>query len=313
MLTRTSGPTDPFSSSCPFARAKPLMALASAISLWPMVPAHAAAAQDVEACLEAHERAYVARDAGDMLTTTAELRLCAASDCPPLVQRDCVEWLADVERSIPTVLVKITVEGSDKKPERFWIDDIEMDVPDEPLKLNPGNHVFRATARVGSEMLTRELSVLVQPSVRRQQITLDISEDPPPAVEGQNAGPAGDGGRRLRLVGFSLLGMGIATGVTTLGLGVSAIVDHGEFEERCAPFCDAAQSRSIQARFLAADVLGAFSGALLVTSAVLLGLGYRAKRAADGETASGRRKRSRSNLSVTPVASPLHVGVQVRW
>jgi len=277
----------------------------AALSLWP-APAWADT-PEVDACLTAHEQAHVHRDEGDMLATRDALRQCSNEACPSLVQRDCIEWLADVERSIPTVVVEVTLDGKPGDPLQFSIDGVEGPVPTGPIELNPGTHVFRATAEIDGETLTREQAILVQPSVRRQEVRLDISATPPPSTSDVAAGPVGDGGRRLRLAGFSLLGVGAAAGAATLGLGVSAIVDHGKMEEECAPFCDADRARSAGARFLAADVLGAVSGALLVTSVVLLVVGYKQKRDAEG---SDRRNASRRRA---PTLSAAPLGVRVRW
>lgn len=316
MFNRIQGPTSP---SVDHPRPTPLRAVAplrrlyataAALTMWP-APVWAAQ-PEVEVCLTAHEEAHVHRDEGDMLATRAALRQCSASTCPALVQRDCIEWLAEVERSIPTVVVEVTLDGAAGEPSEFWLDGVAMPVPTEAIELNPGTHVFRATAIIDGKTWTREQSVLVQPSIRRQQVQLDIAPDAPPTANDAVAAPTGDGGRRLRVAGFSLLGTGVAAGVSTLGLGVSAIVDHGKMEDECAPFCDADEARGVQSRFVAADVLGAVSGALLVTSVVLLAIGYKQKRQA---TASRRTQGEKSTASrtIAPTLSPAHAGIQIRW
>ena len=63
----------------------------------------AALADDKAACLSASQQAQNLRDAHKLVEARAQLRVCARKECPAVVQRDCLTWLGEVERSLPTV------------------------------------------------------------------------------------------------------------------------------------------------------------------------------------------------------------------
>ena len=89
-------------------------ALASAALLLLAAPAQAG---DAAACAEAAERAQPLRRAGSLRAARAQLLVCARKECPRVVRKDCEGWLADVDRSIPTVAFR--VEGDHGEPTPF--------------------------------------------------------------------------------------------------------------------------------------------------------------------------------------------------
>jgi hypothetical protein len=56
-------------------------------------------------CLKHHEEAQLARREGRLLTTRAELLLCSLAACPGAIRADCVDWIEQVSRSLPSVVV----------------------------------------------------------------------------------------------------------------------------------------------------------------------------------------------------------------
>lgn len=261
---------------------------------------------EVDSCLRAHERAQLTRDQGDLLATREALRECAEESCPHLVRRDCVTLLAEVNRTLPSVVVDVTIAGESKPPEQLWIDGQEVPFPTEAIELNPGLHTFRAVHEIDGERVEEEIELVLQPSVRRQLARLSLAPPidettlPPAGGPGRpEAPPPADEGRKLRIAGYSLLGLGAAAGAATIAMGVTGFLARNDLDGECAPFCDHDRVVDIRNRFIVADVLGAVTGALLVSSAVLITIGI--KR-------NGLRDRK-----VSAFVGPASAGLRVRW
>jgi len=53
--------------------------------------------KSLEACITPSERGQELRDEGKLLSARQAFMMCARAGCPPVVQRDCADWLTDVE------------------------------------------------------------------------------------------------------------------------------------------------------------------------------------------------------------------------
>jgi hypothetical protein len=259
---------------------------AAALGLGPQT-ATAGPADTTEACLADHEASQRARDEGQLLRARETLQRCAVDTCPQLVRRDCLNWLADVDSALPSIAVSVIVAGKRKDPDAFWIDDEAIEIADlgTAIELDPGVHRFRARARIGDEDVEREVELVIQPSVRRQAVRIELEvervEDPA-GVGAGTAGPPGAADTRirvepktLRVAGWATLGAGVGLGAVALGTGISGLRARSSALGECAPFCSSQRAGSIRARILVADIAGPLAGALLVTSVVLLALGFR--------------------------------------
>jgi len=252
----------------------------------------------------------MSRDNGDLLATREALRTCSDTPCPDLVRRDCLTWLAEVERTIPTVFVTVMIGGEERLPAEFLIDGKIAQVPKEPLAMNPGVHTFAATDEIDGETVNEVLEVAVQPGLRRQGIVLHLDLPTPEPAPGSTTpgvdAPVPDTGRKLRLAGFVTLGLAAGGGIGTLVLGLLGMRAHDEADQQCAPFCDDARVSSVQKQLIAADVLGAVSGALAISAAALITIGY--KRRGDAP-----RKRKGKSPKLGVLVAPGGVGVTGRW
>src|SRR5580658_608195 len=67
--------------------------------------ATAAHAADHAACMDAVSQGQTLLDQHKLVEARDRFRVCAGAACPSVVQADCANWLASVEKSIPTVVV----------------------------------------------------------------------------------------------------------------------------------------------------------------------------------------------------------------
>lgn len=259
----------------------------------------------VEQCLEAHEDAQIKREMADLVGARDALRMCAAAACPALIQRDCVSLLAEIQRSVPSVVVDVVLAGNHIQPDAFWLDGVRQPIPEEPIELNPGLHQFRVRHAVDGTTVDETAEVVVQPAMRRQVIQLELRDPNAPISASEGAR---DTGRPLRLAGFGLLGLGLATGAATAGLGIAALRQRADANQSCAPFCSAATVDPIRAEFLGADILGAVTGAVILSSVVLLAVGY-ARRGGQASQKTPSMARTRMQARIEPTVG----GFRIRW
>jgi hypothetical protein len=110
-----------------------------------MAMSGAARAQTKE-CVNASDQGQQLRDQGKYRQARDQFAICARDACPPLIRRDCGQWLSDLNQMWPTVVVrakddrendlidvKVTVDGAP----------LVAALNGEPLRVDPGQHVFR--------------------------------------------------------------------------------------------------------------------------------------------------------------------------
>lgn len=107
--------------------------------------ATSSARADAQVCPEAALEGQSLRDAHRLVEARDHFRTCAREDCPRVVQRDCVAWLADLERNLPTiVLAAKDASGRDVIAVRVSMDgrEVATKLDGQSLALDPGEHAF---------------------------------------------------------------------------------------------------------------------------------------------------------------------------
>lgn len=240
-------------------------------------------AQDKEACLDAASKAQKLRSSHWLVEAREQLRICASSTCPTAVQSDCTGWLAEVERSLPTVVVGAKSPGG---ADRF---DVQVTVDGTPLPskfagqavpMNPGAHAFHFQAADGSVV---DQQVLVREGEKNQEVSVVIGSAPPPAQPAPapsapstttstttapaDQGPAG-GSSPWKTVGWVAGGVGVA------GLGVGAVFGIVAMNDKSSAHCNGdvcapGSTGGIRSAALVSDV-GWIAGGLLLASGAAL-------------------------------------------
>lgn len=116
--------------------------IAAGLSL--VCPTPAQAQEDgVKACAEAYEQAQVARNSGKLRESEEQLRICVRDVCPDFVKVDCGQWLSDVRREMPSVILVVT----DGKGNELTDVQVTMDgallasaTDGKAFEVNPGPH-----------------------------------------------------------------------------------------------------------------------------------------------------------------------------
>src|SRR5687768_12517875 len=103
-------------------------------------------AKESEACATASEEAQLDRIKGRWTAARAKLAVCGAATCPAVIRDDCTKWLAELDKSMPTVVVSAREQdGGDVVDARLRIDGVAVSekLDGTPIAIDPGAHVFR--------------------------------------------------------------------------------------------------------------------------------------------------------------------------
>jgi len=225
-------------------------------------------ADDKAACLDAASKGQRFKGTHKLVEAREQLRICAAAGCPAVVQTDCANWLAEVEKALPSVVASAKNWGGAD------LVDVKVSVDGEPLVLkldgqavpmNAGPHTFHFDGADGS--IDRQ--IVVTEGEKNQRITVVLGA-PTPAAPAAAEPDAGGSSSPWMSVGWVLGGAGV------VGLGIGAVFGIVTLGDRSSAHCDAnnlcdpGTTGGIRSAALVSDVGWIAGGVLLGTGAALV-------------------------------------------
>ncbi len=233
-----------------------------------------AIADDTAACLSAATKGQRFKDAHKLVEAREQLRVCAAAQCPAVVQTDCAGWLNEVEKALPGVVVTAkNGSGAD-------LVDVKVSVDGAPLltkldgtstAMNAGPHQFHFEAADGTVL---DQQVIVREGEKNQTVAVVLGAPPPalpvvpPGVETPPA-PA-SGSSTWKTAGWIIGGVGIAgLGVGTI-FGIIATGDKSSAHCDSNNVCDPGTVSGIKSAALISDIGWISGGVLLAGGAALV-------------------------------------------
>lgn len=193
-----------------------------------------ARAQDIDACIDASERALAFRRAEKLVDARAALSTCSASSCPEAVSTSCRQRLNELNHTIPSIVflvrdpsghdlvaVKLSVDG---KPYREQLDGSAME-------LDPGEHEFRFEA-AGQEPIDQRFFLNEGERGRREHIVIGAAKARSPSEVGSVTEGA-RGAPPLRSTALALGGVGVAGLIAGGVLGVLSMSAHQAYLQHC--------------------------------------------------------------------------------
>jgi hypothetical protein len=142
----------------------------------------AARGDDKKGCLDAYREAQRARRDEALLRAREQLLVCARPECPLIVQNDCIPWLADVQKAVPSVVLSArAADGRDLVDVRVTMDGrpLAVTLDGKSLDVDPGVHEFRFEA---PGFPPAELRVLVQKAEKDRLVRVTMAAAPSGAV-----------------------------------------------------------------------------------------------------------------------------------
>ncbi|XYI03713.1 hypothetical protein ACMHYB_29695 [Sorangium sp. So ce1128] len=159
------------------ARARPALALSLAAAL-SLAGAGARAQPSKRACAAAYERAQGLRRDGKLIAAREALIACSQPTCPAAAVADCGPWLAEVEKSLPSVVIAARDAGGRERLDvRVLVDGrlLAAALDGKALPVDPGPHTFRYEPAGGPAVEER---VLIREGEKNRAITVMLGEPP---------------------------------------------------------------------------------------------------------------------------------------
>lgn len=216
----------------------------------------AASEPTTDECLTSSERGQRERDDGHYVQARRSFATCSNGVCPSVVQRDCTQWLLDIDTNVPTmVFVVRDATGSDLGDVVVRMDGsvLATHLDGKPVAVDPGEHAF--TFESGTRRIERRAIVNVGEKNRLMQVAI-VDDEP---KKGRT--PTG---------GWVLGAVGVISFATATLFWVGARNDLASIESSpCASTrtCSSDDVQSVKRRLVAGDVFAGI-GVVAVGAAV---------------------------------------------
>lgn len=220
-----------------------------------------ARAGDRDACVEAANEGQSLRGDGRLVAAKQRFVACGQASCPGLIARSCVGWLDDLERQLPSIVVRVVDESeSDVTDAEVTVDGARVVgnvgvTTGRAIEIDPGRHVVRASAPKRSVV---EQTLIAAEGEKRRLVRIRLAADAvaaPPSVRSSREPPTSE--PRIPTLAWPIGGIALAALTTGGILGGLTISRANELADDCGPTCPASDRQALEGRFLVADILGA--------------------------------------------------------
>jgi hypothetical protein len=257
-------------------------------------PASADDKDDKMACIDAASKGQTLRDQHKLVDAREALRVCARKECPGAVWHACASWLADVETSLPTVVITAKDEsGGDLFDVTVTLDGVPFTkkLDGSSVPVDPGPHTFHFQASAGPGV---DRQVMIKQGGKDQSVAVVIPRSSGPATTtgsspaqpaqsgassggatqpaaspGMGAPPGGGQGISWKTVGWVSGGVGVAGLVLGSVFGSMAMSVKGS---SCngSNVCRDGSIDDIRSKAVVSDVGFVAGGVLLAAGAALV-------------------------------------------
>ncbi len=120
-----------------------LLTLASATFVLSVATPEARADQKAE-CSAAYEKSQELRTASKLRSAREQLLICAQSECPDFIKRDCSKWLGEVDATLPTLVFSAKASGKDITDVKVLVDGavVAESLDGRAVPWDPGSQTF---------------------------------------------------------------------------------------------------------------------------------------------------------------------------
>jgi hypothetical protein len=210
------------------------------------------------ACVTEYENAQVLRQHGRLLEAREALGACSREMCPALVRADCGNWLEDIGKEIPSVVVQATCDGAEIADVQVFIDGklVTGHLDGKAIQADPGLHRFRFETPGYPAALS---TVVVREGEHYRPLSVSFLSRREPL-------------RTTRPVPVPVWILGGAAVVGAASFATFAVLGNqkkNSLMASCAPFCSADDVGSVQHEYLVADVSLAIGVAALAAGTFL--------------------------------------------
>jgi hypothetical protein len=185
------------------------------------------APDEAHACVAAYETAQVMQQ-NDHLTEAREaLRFCARPVCPAIASVDCMRWLGDVERAMPSIVLEARVRDREVTQVVVALDgrEILQQLDGRAIEVDPGPHHLSFT--LPGERPT-ETTFVARAGEKNHLVSVQLETPPETPPETTPAGPS-----NRRRDGWIVGGVGLVSLIAGGAFGVRAITANNASNDVC--------------------------------------------------------------------------------
>lgn len=202
---------------------------ASAVALICSTLAGPIHAGDKEDCAAAYDQTQTAREKGKLVEARQKARACSASVCAAFIVKDCVQWLSEIEASLPTVVFAAhDASGADTLEVRVSVDGRVMaeTLDGKAVALDPGPHKLRFETPGAGPI---EQDVLIRQGEKDRPIAVSFQKPRALPV----AAPSPMRSRGVPAWAWVTGGLGVAFAGAAIGLGVDGLKAVANLKKGC--------------------------------------------------------------------------------
>jgi hypothetical protein len=227
--------------------------LSSAITGAALLVCSVAQADEREVCAEAADQAQQLRDEGKYRQARDQMYTCARDVCPTPIKRDCIQWLADLEKLAPTVVFAAKQGGRDLIDVKVFMDGVLVAerLDGKPVPVDLGEHTFKFE-HAGE---VHEERAVIAAGQKLRNITADFAPEASGAgTDGGPSMPPPEEERRGSAVPALVVGgIGLAALGTFAVFGIQGLNAVDDLQ-RCEPNCAKADVSSARTKLIVADI-----------------------------------------------------------
>ena len=219
-------------------------------------------------CVYYHLEAQRQRRAKKLIEAKTAMRECAMSECPTMVQQDCLQWIQSIDEQTPSIVFSIEADGKTVTGAKITIDDHDVETSTaNAVPLNPGPHTY-VVSYPPYEPQSGSLNVLEGQryrvfNVRFEQAKPATPEPAPrPVVRKETLRP-------IPLGTWVLLGVGVAGAGAFAGMGLTGKSQEAELRDVCSPNCTDHDTKSMRTLYVGADIAAGVGAAALISAGVV--------------------------------------------
>ncbi len=236
-----------------------------------------ARADEKQQCMAASDQGQELRDDGSYRRAREAFSACARNVCPPLVRRDCANWLSELEEAWPSVILGAKDgEGNDLVDVQVELDGqlLVSKLDGNAVRVEPGEHLLRFQAE-GRPPIEEHVVVRTGEKNRMLDVRLGSAVDRASPRSHDDATPsrpataaAALGARRTSALVFGAISLVAFS--TEAYFGITGMSDrHALLAQPCAQTatCSSSSVDSVRTKFTVADIslgVGLTSAALAV-------------------------------------------------
>jgi hypothetical protein len=205
-------------------------------------------------CIAAASSGQDVRDQGQLLEARAYFQRCAKSECPAPIPTYCGDWLSDVIKKIPTLVIRVVDDDDqDVTDASVVLDERAIDVDGRAVEVDPGRHRLRIT-RPGMKPVETEFVAAQGEKDRVIRGKLAVARPPPPATPPSMPLPEPSKDRHVPTASWIAWGIGAAGLLSFSAFGIKARLDYDGYRSSCDQRCTISDRDSVARTVTLADV-----------------------------------------------------------